>query len=219
MNLSSSNRDGVSDGQFQTVLNEEVTRIESVFDRVPPKFRPYSPTLTLAVVSKRHQTRFMPQNPGDGVGNSGNIPAGTLVETSVTSAYEAEYFMASQGGNLGTTKASRYFFLRDDPTDPKDDGTRLSSDERVQLTYFLTHTYVKCTKSISIPAPVQYAHLAAKRARDHLKAVNFSQLDIEPDSDSEFFEKKIDDARKERIKQMNLAITVFDDLRSRFYYC
>lgn len=34
----------------------------------------------------------------------------------------------------------------------------------------MCHTYVRCTKSISIPAPVAYAHLAAYRARQHLVA-------------------------------------------------
>ncbi|CAL1278354.1 unnamed protein product [Larinioides sclopetarius] len=36
------------------------------------------------------------------------------------------------------------------------------------MTYSLCHTYIRCTKSISLPAPVQYADLAAYRARRHL---------------------------------------------------
>ncbi|MGH0192186.1 UNVERIFIED_CONTAM: hypothetical protein FKN15_004851 [Acipenser sinensis] len=40
-------------------------------------------------------------------------------------------------------------------------------NERV-LTYQLCHTYVRCTRSVSIPAPAYYAHLVAFRARYHL---------------------------------------------------
>ena len=32
----------------------------------------------------------------------------------------------------------------------------------------LCHTYVRCTRSVSIPAPAYYAHLVAFRARYHL---------------------------------------------------
>jgi eukaryotic translation initiation factor 2C len=37
-----------------------------------------------------------------------------------------------------------------------------------QLTFQLCHTYVRCTRSVSIPAPAYYAHLVAFRARYHL---------------------------------------------------
>merc|ERR1719447_1830298 len=40
--------------------------------------------------------------------------------------------------------------------------------ELQQLTYQLCHTYVRCTRSVSIPAPAYYAHLVAFRARYHL---------------------------------------------------
>ena len=36
------------------------------------------------------------------------------------------------------------------------------------MTYDLCHSYAIATRCISIPAPVQYAHLAAFRARHHL---------------------------------------------------
>ena len=42
------------------------------------------------------------------------------------------------------------------------------SDELQCLTYQLCHTYVRCTRSVSIPAPAYYAHLVAFRARYHL---------------------------------------------------
>jgi eukaryotic translation initiation factor 2C len=48
------------------------------------------------------------------------------------------------------------------------DDNNLTADELQQLTYQLCHTYVRCTRSVSIPAPAYYAHLVAFRARYHL---------------------------------------------------
>lgn len=60
----------------------------------------------------------------------------------------------------GTSRPSHYHVLWDD--------NRFNADELQTLTYQLCHTYVRCTRSVSIPAPAYYAHLVAFRARYHL---------------------------------------------------
>lgn len=60
----------------------------------------------------------------------------------------------------GTSRPSHYHVLWDDNC--------FSSDDFQLLTYQLCHTYVRCTRSVSIPAPAYYAHLVAFRARYHL---------------------------------------------------
>ena len=60
----------------------------------------------------------------------------------------------------GTSRPSHYHVLWDD--------NRFNADELQILTYQLCHTYVRCTRSVSIPAPAYYAHLVAFRARYHL---------------------------------------------------
>ena len=60
----------------------------------------------------------------------------------------------------GTSRPSHYHVLWDD--------NNFQADELQLLTYQLCHTYVRCTRSVSIPAPAYYAHLVAFRARYHL---------------------------------------------------
>uniref|UniRef100_A0A673I8S1 Argonaute RISC catalytic component 3a n=1 Tax=Sinocyclocheilus rhinocerous TaxID=307959 RepID=A0A673I8S1_9TELE len=62
--------------------------------------------------------------------------------------------------SIGTSRPSHYHVLWDDNC--------FTADEFQLLTYQLCHTYVRCTRSVSIPAPAYYAHLVAFRARYHL---------------------------------------------------
>lgn len=55
----------------------------------------------------------------------------------------------------GTSRPSHYHVLWDD--------NHFESDELQSLTYQLCYTYVRCTRSVSIPAPVYYAHLVVSR--------------------------------------------------------
>ncbi|MGH0165691.1 UNVERIFIED_CONTAM: hypothetical protein FKN15_049197 [Acipenser sinensis] len=94
------------------------------------------------------------------VGRSGNIPAGTTVDTDITHPYEFDFYLCSHAGIQGTSRPSHYHVLWDDNC--------FTADEFQLLTYQLCHTYVRCTRSVSIPAPAYYAHLVAFRARYHL---------------------------------------------------
>ncbi|CAF3937251.1 unnamed protein product [Rotaria sp. Silwood2] len=58
---------------------------------------------------------------------------------------------------MGTSRPTLYHVLHDD--------IGFSSDDVQQLTYWLCHTDMRCTKSVSIPSPVHYAHLAAYGSR------------------------------------------------------
>uniref|UniRef100_A0A670IZA3 Argonaute RISC component 1 n=1 Tax=Podarcis muralis TaxID=64176 RepID=A0A670IZA3_PODMU len=94
------------------------------------------------------------------IGKSGNIPAGTTVDTNITHPFEFDFYLCSHAGIQGTSRPSHYYVLWDD--------NRFTADELQILTYQLCHTYVRCTRSVSIPAPAYYARLVAFRARYHL---------------------------------------------------
>ena len=73
-------RDGVSEGQFDIVLREEVPQILRAFE----KFKPGSkPKLTVVIVGKRHHTRFYPAEEKAADRNY-NCRPGTVVDRSVT---------------------------------------------------------------------------------------------------------------------------------------
>ena len=74
-------RDGVSEGQYKTVLEEELEQIREACKEVYD--RRSQPKITIVIVGKRHHTRFYPT--GDGTAdNKGNPKNGTVVDRGVT---------------------------------------------------------------------------------------------------------------------------------------
>ncbi|XP_073992887.1 protein argonaute-1 isoform X1 [Rhodnius prolixus] len=150
-------RDGVSEGQFLHVLQHELTAIREACIKLEGD---YKPGITFIVVQKRHHTRLFCADKKEQSGKSGNIPAGTTVDVGITHPTEFDFYLCSHQGIQGTSRPSHYHVLWDD--------NHFDSDELQCLTYQLCHTYVRCTRSVSIPAPAYYAHLVAFRARYHL---------------------------------------------------
>ncbi|XP_077490208.1 protein argonaute-4-like [Amblyomma americanum] len=162
-------RDGVSEGQFLEVRNREVSAIRLACKELSPN-ETYEPALTFIVVQKRHHTRFMPANDRDGVGKCRNVPPGTTVDSVVTHPLDFDFFLCSHFGIQGTSRPAHYYVVWDD--------SNFTADELQKLSFYLCHTYARCARSVSIPAPVYYAHLAAFRAKDHIA----SKLDVSSSS-------------------------------------
>ena len=72
-------RDGVSESQFQAVLQEEIPFLRAAFQSLGDGS--YNPTITYIVAQKRHNTRLFVANPRDGEGRNRDVPAGTVVDT------------------------------------------------------------------------------------------------------------------------------------------
>lgn len=150
-------RDGVSEGQFFNVLQYELRAMREACMMLE---RGYQPGITFIAVQKRHHTRLFAVDKKDQVGKAYNIPPGTTVDVGITHPTEFDFYLCSHAGIQGTSRPSHYHVLWDD--------NGLTADELQQLTYQMCHTYVRCTRSVSIPAPAYYAHLVAFRARYHL---------------------------------------------------
>lgn len=146
-------RDGVSEGQFQMVLNYEVTAIRAACASLSPN---YNPPITFMVVQKRHNTRFFPESSKD-ADRSGNVKAGTVVDTGVCHPVENDFFLMSHAGLQGTSRPTHYHVLLDE--------IGFTADELQTLTYKLCYTFARCTRSVSMVPAAYYSHLVAFRAR------------------------------------------------------
>ncbi|CAN1846199.1 Protein argonaute 2 [Linum perenne] len=150
-------RDGVSEGQFDMVLNEELLDMKRAFHS-----NNYNPTITLIVAQKRHQTRLFPENQRDG-GFTGNVSPGTVVDTKIVHPFEFDFYLCSHYGSLGTSKPTHYHVLWDEHG--------FTSDQVQKLIYNLCFTFARCTKPVSLVPPVYYADLVAYRGRLYYEAV------------------------------------------------
>ncbi|KAG8385134.1 hypothetical protein BUALT_Bualt03G0010200 [Buddleja alternifolia] len=144
-------RDGVSDGQFGMLLEEELLDLKkAIYDNH------YQPTITLIVAQKRHQTRLFIENRHDG-GASGNVPPGTVVDTKIVHPFDFDFYLCSHYGSLGTSKPTHYYVLWDE--------NGFKSDLLQKLIYDMCFTFARCTKPVSLVPPVYYADLVAYRGR------------------------------------------------------
>ena len=86
------------------------------------------------------------------------------------------------------------------------------------FTYQLCHTYVRCTRSVSIPAPTYYAHLVAFRARYHMQAVFDNDSDL--GSVSSYGGRSGGGmAPTLDLDKLDKMITVHSDLQCKMYFC
>ncbi|CAM9273566.1 unnamed protein product [Choristocarpus tenellus] len=158
-------RDGVSEGQFKEVLLYEVRAIELACASLE---RGYRPTITFIVVQKRHHTRlFQPKR--DDQDQSGNVAPGTVVETGICHPMEWDFYLMSHAGLQGTSRPAKYHVLWDE--------NNFDSDSLQLLCYHLCFMYCRCTRSVSIPPAVYYAHLVAFRAQFFINAADDSSSD------------------------------------------
>uniref|UniRef100_UPI00358FD241 protein argonaute-1-like n=1 Tax=Myxine glutinosa TaxID=7769 RepID=UPI00358FD241 len=150
-------RKGVAEGQVPKVLYQELLSIREACIGLEEG---YKPGITFIAVQKCHHTRLFCSNKAEHVGKSGNIPAGTIVDMKITHPTQFDFYLCSHLGIQGTSRPSHYHVLWDDNC--------FTADDLQLLTYHLCHTYVRCTRSVSIPAPTYYAQLVAFRARCYL---------------------------------------------------
>lgn len=104
-------RDGVSTGQYDAVLAEEITAIQTAWKEVWPNETP-DVKITAVIAVKRHHTRFFPL-PAD-VHKNGNCKAGILVDRGIVSPYFSEFFLQLHHAPKVTAVPTRYFVLQND---------------------------------------------------------------------------------------------------------
>ncbi|XP_071942451.1 protein argonaute-2-like isoform X2 [Antedon mediterranea] len=197
-------RDGVSEGQFQQVLDSELMAIRRACSSLHSE---YKPGITFLTVQKRHHTRLFCVDRRDENGRGRNVPAGTIVDRDITHPVNWDFFLCSHAGIQGTSRPAHYYVLWDD-----NDFTQNQLEE---FTNQMCYTYARCTRSTSIPSPAYYAHHAAFRARDILYSdLRFSDSGSTTNSGGSDQPK----ITSEELKKMNNTVEIDVKQNSRMYY-
>lgn len=186
-------RDGVSEGQYQHVLQQELRDLRRAFREnfnnncVSGPWRCRldvaaadwfaQPKFVVVVASKRHHIRFFPK-PTDRAAadrNANPLP-GTLVEKDVTHPFENDFYLCSHSAIQGTARPVHYHVLLDE--------AGLTPNQLHAMIYEQCYAYIRSTTPVSLrkwivgrcgrpmltrsadPA-IYYAHLASNRARHH----------------------------------------------------
>lgn len=148
-------RDGVSDGQFEEVLQVELEALRKACRDISKNFRP---SITYIIVTKRHHARFFADKRNSD--RSGNILPGTVIDKDITSREFYDFYLNSHAGIQGTSKPSKYTVLIDE--------NKIPVDTLQGYIYRLSHGFVRCNRSVSMVNSAYYAHLLAFRGRAYL---------------------------------------------------
>ncbi|KAL6893135.1 Piwi domain-containing protein [Trichoderma longibrachiatum] len=146
-------RDGVAEGQFAHVIEQEIKEIKGYFKQAAPSQQ--LPKFTVIVATKRHHIRFFPEK-GD---RNGNALPGTLVEKEVTHPFMYDFYLNSHVAIQGTARPVHYHVLIDEMNIPV--------NELQKMIYHQCYSYARSTTPVSLHPAVYYAHLAGARARAH----------------------------------------------------
>jgi eukaryotic translation initiation factor 2C len=106
-------RDGVSEGQYNLVLDQELPPIQKAYEKLYGGSEKW-PKTTIIVVGKRHHTRFYPTDNKSMDQRTGNPMPGTVVDRGVTSHYLWDFFLQAHKGLQGTARPAHYIILKDE---------------------------------------------------------------------------------------------------------
>ncbi|KAG8905078.1 hypothetical protein FRB99_000726 [Tulasnella sp. 403] len=178
-------RDGVSEGQFLTVTQDELPKIREGCARMSPNGS-YRPKITLCIAGKRHHTRFYPVE-GAGADRNGNPRPGTVVDRGVTAIYDFDFFLQAHGGLQGTTRPTHYYVVHDE--------NNFNADTLQRLTNATSYMFGRATRAVSLIPPAYYADLACERGRCYIhellsagetgseKSANYTEAEVFSDAE------------------------------------
>ena len=145
-------RDGVSGGQHQHVLDQEVKDMKHMLRTLNPK---KDVQFVVVVCSKRHHVRFFPEK---GDRNKNPLP-GTLVEHGVTQPFENDFYLNSHAAIKGTARPMHYHVILNEPN--------VTNEWLHSLIYEHCYQFIRSTTPVSQHPAVYYAHIASNRAIPH----------------------------------------------------
>lgn len=154
-------RDGVSEGQYLQVLEQEVRWLR---DMLVSQFSPdFAKTkFTVMIASKRHHIRFLPRPEDQCKDTTGNPLPGVLVERDITHPFQHDFYLNAHKAIKGTARPVHYHVIQDEANH--------KPSVLHEMIYSHSYQYMRSTTPVSIHPAVYYAHLASNRARSHENA-------------------------------------------------
>ncbi|KAJ6029801.1 hypothetical protein N7499_012209 [Penicillium canescens] len=161
-------RDGVSEGQYNKVIDQELPLLQAACRKTYPadQSKKGLPRLAIIVVGKRHNTRFYPTTEQDS--NRDNPIPGTVVDRGVSEARHWDFFLQAHSTLQGTARPAHYFTIWDEifyPRHPAISGGLGAADALQGLTHKICYMFGRATKAVSVCPPAYYADLVCTRAR------------------------------------------------------
>ncbi|OCH91554.1 Piwi-domain-containing protein [Obba rivulosa] len=200
-------RDGVSEGQYDKVLQFELPQILEAFRKVPSKTT-YKPKLTIAICGKRHHVRLYATQEADMTRNGNTLP-GTIVDRGITYVYHNDFYLQAHAGLQGTVKSTHYVIIYDE--------NRYAADVLQQGTHTASYLYARATKAVSLVPAAYYADIACERARYYLHNL----LNLADSSSIAGRNTAEREAEKERVYQQAVQMWgegVHKDLKESMFY-
>ncbi|OMO91448.1 Argonaute/Dicer protein, PAZ [Corchorus olitorius] len=151
-------RDGVSESQFNQVLNIELDQIIEACKFLDEN---WDPKFVVIVAQKNHHTKFFLQNSPD------NVQPGTVIDNKICHPKNNDFYLCAHAGMIGTTRPTHYHVLLDQ--------IGISPDDLQELVHSLSYVYQRSTTAISVVAPICYAHLAAAQLGTFMKFEDASE--------------------------------------------
>ncbi|RMZ71484.1 Stem cell self-renewal Piwi [Pyrenophora seminiperda CCB06] len=170
-------RDGVSEGQYDMVLAQELPFLRKACKEMYPATdtKKGLPRFTIVICGKRHKTRFYPTKDQD-CDRSGNTKPGTVVDRGVTDARNWDFFLQAHAALQGTARPCHYYIVHDEifrqiyaKQIPPQFGN--IADIVEDLTHNMCYLFGRATKAVSLCPPAYYADLACERARCYLASL------------------------------------------------
>ena len=164
-------RDGVSEGQFQQVLDLELPLIRNASRQVYPATATKQgfPRITVIICGKRHHTRFYP-TATENADKSSNCEPGTVVDRGVTEVRNWDFFLQPHACLQGTVRSCHYYVILDEIFRGRAVKAPHANpaDALEELTHNMCHLFGRATKAVSLCPPAYYADLLCTRLRCYL---------------------------------------------------
>ncbi|CAG8095439.1 unnamed protein product [Penicillium salamii] len=205
-------RDGVSEGQYNTVIDKELPLLQSACKKIYPadQTKKGLPRLAIIIVGKRHNTRFYPTSEENS--NRDNPIPGTVVDRGVSEARDWDFFLQAHSALQGTARPAHYFTVWDEifyPSRPGNPGGAGAADVLQDLTHKMCYLFGRATKAVSVCPPAYYADLVCTRARCFLSDL-FDPLSLDSGGSTSGTEGTADMSRTaDVVIHPNIAETMF----------